>query len=154
MEGPCVVDQDIHLIHQGEQWIDYQISFRKLSMLSFVCTRTRVANTSSIPTSEEWTTAGFEPHKLRCNNVPDRYSCTNTTGGGVCHADPNGTFIDKAACLPVCMPHVHEKLVPCNESMQTLKYCDVRTQAPQSPTWVPLHVVSASARDMGSWAVL
>ena len=115
----------------------------------------RVANTSSIPTSEEWTTAGFEPHKLRCNNVPDRYSCKNTTGGGVCHADPNGSFIDKAACLPVCMPQVHEKPgLPCNESMQTLKYCDVRTQAPQSPTWVPLHVVSVSARDMGSWAVL
>ena len=34
MEGSCV-DQDIHLIHQGEQWIDYQISFRKLSMLLF-----------------------------------------------------------------------------------------------------------------------
>ena len=108
----------------------------------------RVANTSSIPTSEEWTTAGFEPHRLRCNNVPDRYSCKNTSGGGVCHADPNGSFVDKAACLPVCMPQVHEKPgLPCNESMQTLKYCDVRLcHARPSLTHSP-------ARDMGPWAV-
>ena len=97
-----LVEQDIHLIHQDDRWIDYQISF------------------------QQWTTAGFQPHQMRCNDVPDRYSCKNTSGGGVCHADPNGSFVDKAACLPVCMPQVHEKLVPCNESNQTLKYCDVR----------------------------
>ena len=104
------VEQDIHLIHQDEHWIDYQISF------------------------QQWTTAGFEPHHLRCNNVPDRYSCKNTTVGGICHADPNGSFVDKAACLPVCM-QVHEKPgLPCNESMQTLKYCDVRSNhAPHIP---------------------
>jgi hypothetical protein len=102
---------DIHLIWQDQQWIDYQISF------------------------QQWTTGGFEPHPVRCNDVPARYTCKNSSGGGVCAADPNGSFVDKAACLPVCMPQVHEKLLPCNESVQTLKYCDVRATLSSSTLW-------------------